>query len=175
MRIIKKYPNRRLYDTERSVYITLTEVHEIVRSGEDFKVVDANSGDDITRAVLVQIITEQEGGERPLFSTEMLTKFIRFYDDAAQGMFGNFLEQNLSAFVEQQKRLSEQMMGGMMIDNPLPKMMQDMAERNMSIWQDMQKSFLDIASGTRRPADDSAAAADTPRKAGKDKGGEAAK
>lgn len=159
MRIIKKYPNRRLYDTERSVYITLNEVHQIVRGGEDFKVVDANSGDDITRSVLVQIITEQEGGERPLFSTEMLTKFIRFYDDAAQGMFGNFLEQNLGLFVEQQKRFSEQV-GGMMTDNPLPKMMQDMAERNMAIWQDMQKSFFDIAAGGRRAGgDDSKASA----------------
>lgn len=152
MRIIKKYPNRRLYDTERSVYITLAEVHQIVRSGEEFKVVDANSGDDITRSVLVQIITEQEGGQHPLFSTEMLTKFIRFYDDASQGMFGKFLEQNLAVFTEQQKRFTEQV-GGMMADNPLPKMMQDMAERNMSIWQDMQKSFFDIAAGTRRSDD----------------------
>lgn len=156
MRIIKKYPNRRLYDTERSVYITLNEVHQIVRSGEEFKVVDANSGDDITRSVLVQIITEQEGGERPLFSTDMLTKFIRFYDDASQGMFGNFLEQNLALFTEQQKRFSEQM-GGMMAENPLPKMMQDMAERNMAMWQDMQKSFFDIASGGSRTTDDSKA------------------
>ncbi len=167
MRIIKKYPNRRLYDTERSAYITLHEVHEIVRSGEDFKVVDANSGDDITRAVLVQIITEQEGGERPLFSTDMLTKFIRFYDDASQGMFGSFLEQNLSAFVEQQKRLSEQV-GGMMAENPLPKMMQDMAARNMSMWQDMQKNFFDIATGARKATDDSAKT-DAPPKSGKDK------
>ena len=152
MRIIKKYPNRRLYDTERSVYITLNEVHQIVRSGEEFKVVDANSGDDITRSVLVQIITEQEGGERPLFSTDMLTKFIRFYDDASQGMFGKFLEQNLSVFAEQQKRFSEQM-GGMMMDNPLPKMMQDMAERNMAMWQDMQKSFFNIAGGSSAGGD----------------------
>lgn len=153
MRVIKKYPNRRLYDTERSAYITLNEVHQIVRGGEDFKVIDANSGEDITRSILVQIITEQEGGDRPLFSTEMLTKFIRFYDDAAQDMFGTFLEQNLALFVEQQKRLSQQM-GGLIEENPLPKMMQDMAERNMSIWQDMQKSFLDIATGQRRsPAD----------------------
>ncbi len=155
MRIIKKYPNRRLYDTERSVYITLNEVHQIVRTGEDFKVVDANSGEDITRSVLVQIITEQEGGAHPLFSTEMLTKFIRFYDDASQGMFGTFLEQNLNLFVEQQKRLSDQM-GGMLADNPLPKMMQEMAERNMGIWQDMQKSFFDIAAGVRHGAESKA-------------------
>jgi polyhydroxyalkanoate synthesis repressor PhaR len=145
MRIIKKYPNRRLYDTERSAYITLNEVHQIVRSGEEFKVVDANSGEDITRAVLVQIITEQEGGEKPIFSTEMLTKFIRFYDDAAQTMFGDFLEKNMQSFVEQQKRFMDA--------NPLPKMMADMAEHNMAIWQDMQKSFFDIATGALRPSE----------------------
>ena len=146
MRLIKKYPNRRLYDTEKSTYITLTEVHGIVRSGEDFKVVDANTGEDITRSILVQIITEQEGGEKPIFSTDMLLKFIRFYDDTAQTMFGQFLEKNMQSFVEQQKRLQDQM-----LDSPLPRMMQDMAERNMSIWQDMQKSFLEIATGALRP------------------------
>lgn len=163
MRIIKKYPNRRLYDTERSVYITLNEVHEIVRSGEEFKVVDANSGDDITRAVLVQIITEQEGGQNPLFSTEMLTKFIRFYDDAAQSMFGSFLEQNLQAFVEQQKRLTQQM-----VESPLPKMMQEMTERNLAIWQNMQKNFMDIATGVRYPGH--TGPADSPDAAGAAKG-----
>lgn len=151
MRVIKKYPNRRLYDTARSGYITLNEVLQIVRSGEDFKVIDANSGEDITRSVLVQIITEQEAGDRPLFSTEMLTKFIRFYDDAAQDMFGSFLEQNLALFAEQQKRFSQQVGGLMGEDNPLPRMMQDMASRNMALWQDMQKSFFDIATGQARP------------------------
>lgn len=151
MRLIKKYPNRRLYDTQRSTYITLHEVHEIIRSGEDFKVVDANSGEDITRSILVQIITEQEGGEKPIFTTDMLTKFIRFYDDAAQSMFGEFLEKNMQSFVEQQKRF----MGGMMDSNPLPKMMQDMAQQNMAMWQDMQKSFMDIATGVLRPGAES--------------------
>jgi len=147
MRLIKKYPNRRLYDTERSAYITLTEVHGLIRQGVDFKVVDSETGDDITRSILVQIIIEQEGGERPIFTTEMLTKFIRFYDDAAQGMFGNFLEKNMQMFVEQQKLFQQGLM-----DNPIPKMMQDMAERNLSMWQDMQKSFFDIATGALRPA-----------------------
>lgn len=159
MRIIKKYPNRRLYDTERSAYITLHEVHEIVRSGEDFKVVDANSGEDITRGILVQIITEQEGGQNPLFSTDMLTKFIRFYDDASQSMFGSFLEQNLGMFVEQQKRMTQQM-----AESPLPKMMQEMTERNLAIWQDMQKSFMDIATGRA-----GSARADSPATGGSDK------
>lgn len=149
MRLIKKYPNRRLYDTEKSSYITLAEVRDIVRSGEEFKVVDANSGDDITRSVLVQIITEQESGESPIMSTDMLMKFIRFYDDTASSLFGDFLDRNMALFVEQQKRFTEQM-GGMMGGNALPKMMQDMTERNLAMWQDMQKSFLDIATGGSR-------------------------
>lgn len=148
MRVIKKYPNRRLYDTEKSSYITLAEVHKIIKSGKDFKVVDADSGEDITRSILVQIIIDQENGETPIFTTDMLTKFIRFYDDAAQNLFGEFLEKNMQMFTEQQK----QMMGGLM-DNPVTRIVQETTERNLLFWQDMQQKFLDIAtSGIRQPA-----------------------
>lgn len=148
MRVIKKYPNRRLYDTEKSSYITLAEVHKIIKSGKDFKVVDADSGEDITRSILVQIIIDQENGETPIFTTDMLTKFIRFYDDAAQNLFGEFLEKNMQMFTEQQK----QMMGGL-IDNPVTRIVQETTERNLMFWQDMQQKFLDIAtSGIRNPA-----------------------
>ncbi|MBL8714310.1 MAG: polyhydroxyalkanoate synthesis repressor PhaR [Alphaproteobacteria bacterium] len=148
MRVIKKYPNRRLYDTEKSSYITLAEVHKIIKSGKDFKVVDADSGEDITRSILVQIIIDQENGETPIFTTDMLTKFIRFYDDAAQNLFGEFLEKNMQMFTEQQK----QMMGGL-IDNPVTRIVQETTERNLLFWQDMQQKFLDIAtSGIRPPA-----------------------
>lgn len=148
MRVIKKYPNRRLYDTEKSSYITLAEVHKIIKSGKEFKVVDADSGEDITRSILVQIIIDQENGETPIFTTDMLTKFIRFYDDAAQNLFGEFLEKNMQMFTEQQK----QMMGGL-IDNPVTRIVQETTERNLMFWQDMQQKFLDIAtSGIRTPA-----------------------
>lgn len=148
MRVIKKYPNRRLYDTEKSAYITVADVLKIIRTGEDFKVVDAESGEDITRSVLVQIITEQEAGASPIFTTEMLTRFIRFYDDSSQALFGEFLDKNLTLFAEQQKKFQDQM--GNMMTNPL-QFMQDLTERNLSLWSDMQQRFMDLAMG-RGPA-----------------------
>ena len=152
MRVIKKYPNRRLYDTEKSSYITLAEVHTIIRSNEDFKVVDAETGEDITRSILIQIIIDQENGETPIFTTDMLTKFIRFYDDAAQSLFGEFLEKNMQMFTEQQKRFQQQVVEGL-IDSPVTRMMQEVTERNLNMWQDMQQRFFDLATlGVRNAA-----------------------
>lgn len=150
MRVIKKYPNRRLYDTQKSTYITLTQVHDIIRSNEDFKVVDAETGEDITRSILIQIIIDQENSENPIFTTDMLTKFIRFYDDAAQNLFGEFLEQNMQMFTEQQKRFQQQVEG--MIDNPVTRMVQESTERNLKFWQDMQQGFFDLATAGIRKA-----------------------
>jgi polyhydroxyalkanoate synthesis repressor PhaR len=150
LRVIKKYPNRRLYDTQKSTYITLTQVHDIIRSNEDFKVVDAETGEDITRSILIQIIIDQENSENPIFTTDMLTKFIRFYDDAAQNLFGEFLEQNMQMFTEQQKRFQQQVEG--MIDNPVTRIVQETTERNLKFWQDMQKGFFDIATAGIRKA-----------------------
>jgi polyhydroxyalkanoate synthesis repressor PhaR len=151
VRIIKKYPNRRLYDTEKSSYITLAEVLKIIREDKEFKVVDAETGEDITRSILVQIIIEQESGDTPIFTTDMLTKFIRFYDDAAQNLFGEFLEKNMQMFTEQQQRFQKQMVEGL-IDSPVTRMMQDATERNMKFWQDMQKGFFDLATSGIRGA-----------------------
>lgn len=145
MRIIKKYPNRRLYDTEKSSYITLAAVYQLIREGQDFKVVDAESGEDITRSILIQIIIEQENGDSPIFTTEMLTKFIGFYDNAAKNLFGEFLEKNLQIFTEHQKRY----MSGMM-DNPMSRVMQDMTERNLEFWKGMQQRFFDLATSGMR-------------------------
>ena len=147
MRIIKKYPNRRLYDTEKSSYITLSAVYQLIREGLDFKVVDAESGDDITRSILIQIIIEQENGNNPIFTTEMLTKFIGFYDDAAKNLFGEFLEKNLQIFTDHQKRY----MAGMM-ENPMSRAVQDMTERNLDFWKGMQQRFFDLATTGIRPA-----------------------
>ncbi|MBU6475005.1 MAG: polyhydroxyalkanoate synthesis repressor PhaR [Alphaproteobacteria bacterium] len=144
MRVIKKYPNRRLYDTEKSAYITVADVLKIIRAGEDFQVVDAESGKDITRSVLVQIITEQEAGASPIFTTDMLTRFIRFYDDQSQEIFGEFLDKNLKMFAEQQKRFQDQM--GNIIGSPL-QIMQDLTERNLTLWNDMQAQFMRMAMG----------------------------
>lgn len=163
MRIIKKYPNRRLYDTEKSSYITLASVYQLIKENEDFKVVDAESGEDITRSILIQIIIEQENGDSPIFTTEMLTKFIGFYDDAAKNLFGEFLEKNLQIFTEQQKRFQQQMVEGMLGNNPMARMMQDMTERNLDMWKGMQQSFFDLAtSGMARSGADKKPAADAP-------------
>jgi polyhydroxyalkanoate synthesis repressor PhaR len=91
-RLIKKYPNRRLYDTRTSTYITLADVKELVLAHEPFQVVDAKSGDDLTRAILLQIILEEEAGGAPMFSSDLLSQMIRFYGNAMQGMMGNYIE-----------------------------------------------------------------------------------
>lgn len=104
LRVLKKYPNRRLYDTRTSSYITLTDVKRMVMTGEEFEVRDAKTADDLTRSILLQIILEEESGGVPMFTTPMLALLIRFYGHAMQGMMGAYLEKNLLTFVELQKQ-----------------------------------------------------------------------
>src|SRR5258706_5348876 len=109
IRIIKQYPNRRLYDTTTSCYITLHDVKKLVLDNTVFKVEDAKSKEDLTRSILLQIILEEEGGEGvPMFSSDVLSKIIRFYGNAMQGMMGNYLEKNIHTFIEIQKKLQAQ-------------------------------------------------------------------
>ncbi len=109
MRLIKKYPNRRLYDTKTSSYITLADVKQMVHRQEDFHVIDAKSGDDLTRSILLQIILEEEStGGLPMFSSDLLSQLIRFYGNAMQGVMGTYLEKNIKAFQDMQKTLQEQ-------------------------------------------------------------------
>ena len=107
-RIIKKYPNRRLYDTETSSYITLADVKKLVLEHIDFRVEDAKTKEDLTRSILLQIILEEESAGAPMFSSDMLTQIIRFYGNAMQGMMGSYLEKNIHTFIEIQKRLQDQ-------------------------------------------------------------------
>jgi polyhydroxyalkanoate synthesis repressor PhaR len=107
-RIIKKYPNRRLYDTETSTYITLAEVKDLVLQYREFQVQDAKSGENLTRAILLQIILEEESGGVPMFSTDMLANIIRYYGHSMQGLMGSYLERSIHAFHEAQKRFQEQ-------------------------------------------------------------------
>ena len=107
-RLIKKYPNRRLYDTKTSAYITLGDVKDLVLKFEVFKVLDAKTGEDLTRSILLQIILEEESGGAPLFSSELLSGFVRFYGSAMQGMLGKYLENNMKTFVDFQGKLQEQ-------------------------------------------------------------------
>ncbi|HYL90971.1 MAG TPA: polyhydroxyalkanoate synthesis repressor PhaR [Burkholderiales bacterium] len=108
LRLIKKYPNRRLYDTKTSSYITLADVKQMVLKQEEFQVVDAKSGDDLTRQILLQIILEEESGGMPLFSSDLLSQLIRSYGNAMQGMMGSYLERNIKAFQDIQKALQDQ-------------------------------------------------------------------
>jgi polyhydroxyalkanoate synthesis repressor PhaR len=107
-RVVKKYPNRRLYDTETSAYITLAEVKQFVLAYEHFQVQDARSGEDITRSILLQIILEEESGGIPMFSTDMLSNIIRYYGHSMQGLMGSYLERSIGAFHEAQKKFQEQ-------------------------------------------------------------------
>ncbi len=108
IRLIKKYPNRRLYDTQTSTYITLADVKQLVLAHEGFQVVDAKSGEDLTRPILLQIILEEEAGGVPMFTSQMLSQIIRFYGNAMQGMMGQYLEKNIQAFIEIQTKMQEQ-------------------------------------------------------------------
>ena len=108
VRLIKKYPNRRLYDTKTSSYITLVDVKQMVLKQEEFQAVDAKTGEDLTRQILLQIILEEESGGSPMFTSDVLSQMIRTYGNAMQGMMGGYLEKNINAFQEMQKSLQEQ-------------------------------------------------------------------
>ena len=139
IRIIKKYPNRRLYDTEISSYITIEDVRQLIVDGEDFEVRDAKTGDDLTRTVLLQIITEQEQDGEPILSTQLLSQIIRFYGDSLQGFMGNYLERSMQMFLDQQQQFRQQM-GGLMGQTPWT-MMNQLTERNMEMWKEFQKNL----------------------------------
>lgn len=151
-RIIKKYPNRRLYDTEISSYIKLDDVRQLVLDHEDIQVLDAKSGEDLTRSVLLQIIAEHEDQGEPLFTTQLLTRLIRFYGDALQGFMGSYLERSLDVFLEQQQQFRKQ------LDNVMDKtpwsMMNEMTERNLKTWRSMQERFLNPDENRREPRSD---------------------
>ena len=105
--IIKKYPNRRLYDTQTSTYITLADVKQMVLAHDTFRVVDAKTNDDLTRSIMLQIILEEENEGFSLFTTEMLAQIIRSYGNVMQGMLGSYLEKNMQAFADIQSDLAE--------------------------------------------------------------------
>ena len=107
-RVIKKYPNRRLYDTRTSSYVTLQEIKDMVVNAEHIKVIDAKSNEDLTRGIFLQIILEEEAGGLPLFSEVALANIIRFYGHSMQGLMGAYLENNIQQFLDMQLQLSQQ-------------------------------------------------------------------
>jgi polyhydroxyalkanoate synthesis repressor PhaR len=143
-RLIKKYPNRRLYDTETSAYITLADVKQLVLGGEPFKVADAKSNEDLTRSILLQIILEEEAGGQPLFSAVMLSQIIRFYGHTMQGMMGTYLEKTMGAFVEIQDKMAGQTKG--LYDTrgvPSPEMWTQFMSMQTPMIQSMMSSYID--------------------------------
>jgi polyhydroxyalkanoate synthesis repressor PhaR len=107
-RVIKKYPNRRLYDTSSSAYITLAEVKQLVMDREAFVVRDAKTSEDLTRSILLQIILEEEANGSPMFTPEVLANIIRFYGHAMQGFMGGYLEKSMQTLMDAQARFGEQ-------------------------------------------------------------------
>ena len=148
IRIIKKYPNRRLYDTEISSYITLEEVRQLVIDGDEFEVRDAKTGNDLTRTVLLQIISEHEGDGQPMFTTRLLSQVIRFYGDSMQGFMGSYLEKSLQIFLDQQGKFRSQL-NNILGQTPW-SMLNDMTERNMDLWKSVQDGFLKAAATSAR-------------------------
>jgi polyhydroxyalkanoate synthesis repressor PhaR len=138
-RLIKKYPNRRLYDTELSRYITLVDIRELVLRGVEFEVVDTNTSEDITRQILMQIIMEEESGGQPLFSASMLAQIIRFYGGTVQGLFARFLEESMALFARNQEQMRHTLGA-----DPLDAMGK-LAQRNLELWTSIQDSFFKAA------------------------------
>ena len=142
IRTIKKYPNRRLYDTEISRYITLEEVRHLLLDNVAFKVVDKRSKEDITRSILLQVIAEQEEGGDPIFQTELLQHIIRFYGDPMQSTASRYLELSMQLFIEKQSMFTEQvrqMVGH--AQQPLHAL-KELAEQNVPIWRKLRQEFL---------------------------------
>lgn len=172
-RIVKKYPNRRLYDTETSNYITLAEVKTLVLSNIDFRVVDAKTGEDLSRSILLQIILEEETVQGvPMFTSEVLAQIIRFYGHAMQGVMGSYLEKSIRAFIDMQQKLQDQartiyaetpkmnteMWGQMFKNQPpgVPNLMGTYMEQSANVFLEVQEQMRKQALsffGAFQPAD----------------------
>jgi polyhydroxyalkanoate synthesis repressor PhaR len=148
-RVVKKYPNRRLYDTNSSSYITLAEVKQLVLQGQPLVVRDAKTNEDLTRSILLQIILEEESGGVPMFSEAVLANIIRFYGHSMQGFMGTALEKNVQAFTDMQTQMAAQakalapgLAPGLAANLPhLPGMMGAYAEQSKTMFAQMQEQM----------------------------------
>jgi polyhydroxyalkanoate synthesis repressor PhaR len=151
-RVIKKYPNRRLYDTEESRYITLADVRDLVINKIDFLVIDKKSGEDITRTILLQVISEQEQHGEAIMSQDFLSQVIRSYGNVVPGFIGNYLEQSLKLFMTQQQNLRGQVKRVVGIDPVLA--VADVAHKNFNRWKSLQDEVLRRFAGGSRNRDE---------------------
>ena len=157
VRLIKKYPNRRLYDTHTSTYIKLADIKTLVLDHDNFQVLDVKTEENLTRSILMQIILEEEAGGAPMFTSELLAQIIRFYGNAMQGMMGKYLEGNIKAFTDIQAKLKEQA-HSLLGDNPamsndlfaqflsiqgpaMQSMMSTYTEQSQKMFQQMQEQI----------------------------------
>lgn len=148
--VIKKYANRRLYNTATSSYVTLDYLSEMVKSGDDFVVYDAKSGEDITRSVLTQIIFEEENKGQNLLPIQFLRQLIQFYGDSLQGFVPSYLEMSMNAFSHNQEKLRDQMrdtFGGA----PGFKMFEETARQNMALFEQAMKMFSPMSGVFQAP------------------------
>lgn len=146
VRIIKKYANRRLYDTTESSYVALDDIRKLVLAGEHFKVIDARSGDDITRSILLQIIVEQEEKGHSMLSNRLLEQIILYYGSSLQTFARTYLEKSMDSFILQQQSLQDQMES--MLRMTPPSVLKDMAQQNLQVWKKLQDDLLkDFVSG----------------------------
>ena len=139
-RIITKYPNRRLYDTEESRYVTLADIRNLVVRKVDFVVQDRKSGDDITRAILLQVITEQEQKGEAVMSRDFLSQVIRSYDKVVPEFASGYLEESMKFFMAGQKSLREQVRK--MVDRDPFSTVADVAQKNFARWKALQEEVL---------------------------------
>ena len=151
LRVLKKYPNRRLYDTQTSSYITLADVKAMVLDNQAFEVRDAKTSEDLTRSILLQIILEEETGGVPMFSAQSLAQIIRLYGHAMQGVMGDYLERNMQAFTDLQSSFAEKSQGApfspelwsqFLAGTPMKGVMETYAEQSKSFfdqWQEQMK------------------------------------
>ena len=143
VRVLKKYPNRRLYDTHTSSYITLADVKKMVLEGVDFEVRDAKDSEDLTRAILLQIILEEESGGVPMFTSQTLSQIIRFYGHTLQGMMGVYLEKNLQTFTEMQAKMMEPAKGLVDPKAFAPEAWTKLMSGQAPMMQDMMGNYLE--------------------------------
>ena len=144
-RVIKKYPNRRLYDTEESRYITLADVRDLVINRIDFQVIDKKSGDDITRTILLQVISEQEAHGDPVMSKDFLSQVIRAYETVMPGFMARYLEQSLKLFMSQQQFLRGQVKRVVGVD-PVT-VVADMTQKNFARFRSLQEEVFQRFTG----------------------------
>jgi len=161
-RVIKKYPNRRLYDTVESRYITLVDVRRLVMDKVDFVVIDKKTQEDITRSILLQVIAEQEHTAEPLMSQDFLSQCIRSYGGTMQTFVGSYLDQSMKLFLSQQQQMRDRIKNTTVMD-PLGTVA-NLTQQNYARWRALQEDILrSFSGGTRAPEDETETASDAPR------------